>query len=36
VYTERWTQPSPGQYVLVAQLNSVNYPVNQRVEFALH
>lgn len=36
VYAERWTPPSPGQYVLVAQLNSVNYPVNQRVEFALH
>ncbi len=35
VYAERWTPPSPGQYTLVAQLNSENYPVRQRVDFAL-
>ena len=35
VYAERWTPPAPGQYTLVAQLNSENYPVQQRVEFAL-
>jgi len=35
VYAERWTPPAPGRYTLVAQLNSENYPVQQRVEFAL-
>ena len=35
VYAERWTPPAPGHYTLVAQLNSENYPVQQRVEFAL-
>jgi len=35
IYAERWTPPAPGQYTLVAQLNSENYPVQQRVDFAL-
>ena len=36
LFVERWTPPAPGQYTLVANLNSANYPVTQRVEFALH
>lgn len=36
VYDERWEPPAPGHYTLVAQLRSANYPVQQRVEFALH
>ena len=36
VFVERWTATTPGQYTLVASLNSANYPVTQRVEFALH
>ena len=35
VYNERWSPPSPGRYTLVASLRSENYPVQQRVEFAL-
>jgi hypothetical protein len=35
VYAERWTPPTPGRYTLVAQLHSENYPVQQRVAFAL-
>ena len=35
VYTERWQPPTKGRYTLVAQLHSENYPVRQRVEFAL-
>lgn len=35
VYAEQWTPPARGQYTLVAQLHSENYPVRQRVEFAL-
>lgn len=35
VYDERWQPPAPGRYTLVAQLHSANYPVQQRVEFAL-
>jgi len=35
VYAERWSPPARGRYTLVAQLNSENYPVTQRVEFAL-
>ncbi|MDQ8163403.1 MAG: BsuPI-related putative proteinase inhibitor [Gemmatimonadota bacterium] len=35
VYDERWTPPAPGRYTLVAQLRSENYPVQQRVDFAL-
>ena len=35
VYTERWTPPFKGQFTLVAQLHSENFPVRQRVEFAL-
>jgi hypothetical protein len=36
VYAERWTPPTAGRYTLVAQLHSENYPVQQRVAFALH
>ncbi len=36
IYGARWTPPAPGQYTLVAQLHSENFPVQQRVEFALH
>ena len=35
VYDERWSPPSPGRYTLVASLRSENYPVQQRVDFAL-
>jgi len=35
VFDERWSPPAPGQYTLVAHLRSANYPVEQRVEFAL-
>jgi len=35
VYDERWQAPAPGRYTLVAQLHSENYPVRQRVDFAL-
>jgi hypothetical protein len=36
VYDERWSPPSPGRYTLLASLLSANYPVQQRVDFALH
>ena len=35
VYAERWHPAAKGQYTLVAQLHSENYPVRQRVGFAL-
>jgi hypothetical protein len=35
VYDERWAPPAPGHYTLVASLRSENYPVQQRVDFAL-
>lgn len=35
VFAERWTPPKSGQYTLLAQLHSENYPVQQRVAFAL-
>ncbi len=35
VYDERWTPPAAGRYTLVAQLRSENYPLQQRVDFAL-
>lgn len=35
VYAEQWKPMAKGQYTLVAQLHSENYPVRQRVEFAL-
>ncbi len=35
VYAESWRPPAKGQYTLVAQLRSENYPVRQRVGFAL-
>ena len=34
-YAEQWTPAAKGQYTLVAQLRSENYPVRQRVEFSL-
>lgn len=35
VYAESWRPPNKGSYTLVAQLHSENYPVRQRVGFAL-
>lgn len=35
VYAERWRPKTKGHFTLVAQLHSENYPVRQRVEFAL-
>ena len=35
VFDEQWSEPAPGRYTLVAQLRSENYPVQQRVDFAL-
>jgi hypothetical protein len=35
VYAERWRPTAGGQYTLVAQLHSDNFPVQQRVDFAL-
>lgn len=35
VYAERWRPKTKGRFTLVAQLHSENYPVRQRVEFAL-
>ncbi|BAH39535.1 MAG TPA: hypothetical protein DGD08_14725 [Gemmatimonas aurantiaca] len=35
VYREKWSPDTPGQYTLVAQLRSENYPVQQRVDFSL-
>jgi hypothetical protein len=35
MYTERWRPVAKGRYTLVAQLLSENYPVSQRVAFAL-
>jgi hypothetical protein len=35
VYAEQWTPKARGRYTLVAQLHSENYPVQQRVDFAL-
>lgn len=35
IYAERWTPSSRGRFTLVAQLHSENFPVQQRVEFAL-
>ena len=34
-FSERWHPAAKGHYTLVAQLHSDNYPVRQRVEFAL-
>jgi hypothetical protein len=34
-YTERWRPPTKGEFTLVAQLLSENFPVQQRVPFAL-
>ena len=36
VYDEAWKAATPGNYTLVALLNSGNHPVRQHVEFALH
>ena len=35
VFAERWSKPPSGDYTLVAQLNSENYPVRQLVRFTL-
>jgi hypothetical protein len=35
VFAERWQPSQPGRYTLLARLNSENFPVQQRVEFAL-
>lgn len=35
VYAEKWQPAAPGRYTLVAELRSENYPVQQRVDFAL-
>ena len=35
IYAERWTPGAKGHYTLVAQLHSENFPVQQRVGFAL-
>jgi hypothetical protein len=35
VYAERWRPTVKGRFTLEAQLHSENYPVRQRVEFAL-
>lgn len=35
IYTEKWRPDAPGQYTLVAELLSENYPVQQRVAFSL-
>ena len=34
-FSEAWTKPAPGRYVAVARLVSQNYPMEQRVEFAI-
>lgn len=36
IYDEAWKAATPGNYTLVALLNSDNHPVRQHVEFALH
>ena len=34
-YEEVWRDPAPGTYVAIARLASLNYPVEQRVEFTV-
>lgn len=34
-FSEAWRSPAPGRYVAVARLVSQNYPMEQRVEFAI-
>lgn len=34
-YEEVWRDPAPGTYVAVARLASLNFPVEQRVEFTV-
>jgi hypothetical protein len=34
-FAESWTAPAPGRYTAVARLVSQNYPMEQRVEFAV-
>ena len=36
IYDEKWRTAAPGNYTLVALLNSENHPVRQQVPFALH
>jgi hypothetical protein len=35
VYDETWRDAEPGRYTLVAELRSANYPLQQRLDFAL-
>jgi hypothetical protein len=35
VYHDAWPGAAPGDYTLVAELRSVNYPLQQRLSFAL-
>ena len=35
VYEEHWQAPSSGKFTVVAVLNSKNYPMEKRVDFAL-
>lgn len=32
---EAWSNPAPGTYTAIAQLNSSNFPVEQRVDFVI-
>jgi len=34
-FSEAWRSPAPGRYIAVARLVSQNYPMEQRVEFAI-
>ncbi|HEY5492240.1 MAG TPA: BsuPI-related putative proteinase inhibitor [Gemmatimonadaceae bacterium] len=34
-FSEAWRMPAPGRYIAVARLVSQNYPMEQRVEFAI-
>lgn len=33
---ETWKRAAPGHYTVIAKLHSVNYPLEQRVEFDVH
>lgn len=35
VYDERWHAPTSGKFTVVAVLNSRNYPIEKRIDFAL-
>ena len=34
-YSESWHSPAPGRYIAIARLVSQNFPMEQRVEFAI-